>query len=423
MTDHPAARPGRAARPSQAARLTRDTRDTAPTASAPLIRPDWQSARRAAHSAARALEAALVPLGAAAARILAADVAALCDVPHYPSSAMDGWAVSGPGPWQIEPPDRDAPALRPGEARLIVTGGLVPAGTDRIVPNERASLEAGVLTEVGDPGRRDHIRPAGEEARRGDIVLRAGIRLNPAHIAVAAASGHDDLPVRGRPRVALVLTGDEVQVAGIPRPGFVRDSFGVTLPTLVGSLGGDVVSALRSRDTLDDLVGALRQSARLEPGPHLIVTTGGTGSSGVDHLHAALRELGAELLVDRVAMRPGGPSLLARLPGGCLLLGLPGNPLAAVVGLVVLGQPLLAAWAGAALPPVLQVVTRDALDGRADAALLSPYRLVDGDAVLTDFAGSAMMRGLADADGLLVCPAEGAPAGATLDALPTPWGA
>ncbi|MDF2443915.1 MAG: molybdopterin molybdotransferase, partial [Subtercola sp.] len=113
----------------------------------------------------------------------------------------------------------------------------------------------------------------------------------------------------------------------------------------------------------------------------------------------------------------------ARLPGGCLLLGLPGNPLAALVALVVLGHPLLAGFAGEPLPPVSRIETRDALEGRAGAVLLSPFRLVDGRAVLNAFTGSAMMRGLADADGLLVCPASGAPAGATLEALPVPWSA
>ncbi|RFA07478.1 hypothetical protein B7R21_14890 [Subtercola boreus] len=407
---------------------------------APHSRPDWQTARNIAHRAPARLPAAVVPLAAAAARILATDIAALADVPHYASSAMDGWAVAGDGPWMLVPAGRraltdsaaepdpssaplTATVLAPGTAELIVTGGLVPAGADRVVPSERGTVDAVLLTEESGAVGRDHIRAAGEEARQGDIVLHRGIRLNPAHIAVAASCGHDGLPVRARPRVALVLTGDEVQLSGIPRPGFVRDSFGVTLPSLIGSFGGEVVSLLRSRDSLADLLGALRDSQSGAPAPDLIVTTGGTGASGVDHLHDALRELGAELLVDRVAMRPGGPSLVARLPDGCLLLGLPGNPLAAMVALVVLGHPLLAGSAGESLPPVRSVVTRDALEGRAGAVLLSPYRLVDGQAVLNAFTGSAMMRGLADADGLLVCPAEGAPAGATLDALPTPWNA
>ncbi|RFA10207.1 hypothetical protein B7R54_14065 [Subtercola boreus] len=417
----------------------------------PSIRPAWQEARVYAHRAAAALPAVTVPLGSAAGRTLAADLAALCDVPHYASSAMDGWAVSGDGPWMLAPTragsDPSLVPLSPGEARIIVTGGLVPPGADRIVPTERATLDTNKLSEAAAPPAnpeaaappanpnpnlnpapnpapnrpRTHIRPTGEEARRGDIVLRRGLVLNPAHLAVAAACGHDDLPVRGRARVALVLTGNEVQVAGIPRPGFVRDSFGVTLPSLVGSLGGDVVRVSRSRDSRAELVAELRRSDGLEPGVDLIVTTGSTGGSGADHLHDALREIGAELIVDRVAMRPGGPSLLARLPSGCLLLGLPGNPLAAMVALVVLGHPLLAGFAAAPLPPVSQVVTRDAVEGRPGAALFSPFRLVDGRAVLNDFTGSAMMRGLADADGLLVCPAEGAPAGSSLDALPVPW--
>ncbi|RFA19080.1 molybdopterin molybdotransferase MoeA [Subtercola boreus] len=415
-----------------------------------LVRPDWSAARQRAWEAAEPLVSVDVPLLHAAGRTLARDVVALSDVPHYASSAMDGWAVAGDGPWMLVPAASAAQPLTAGQAQVIVTGGLVPPGATRVVRSEQGSVHTAptpepsagsatgatkdgvrlLLTEtpdaVGDQARRrGHIRPSGEEARLGATVLRAHTVLNPAHVAVAAASGHDTLPVVARARVALVLTGDEVQLAGIPLPGFVRDSFGVTLPTLVASLGGDVIATLRVPDTLAAFVAALGAIPAALPSAatsaDLIITTGSTGTSQVDHLHAALEALGAELLVDRVAMRPGGPSLLARLPDGRLLLGLPGNPLAAMVGLLSFGPPLLAAFAGLTAPLETSVITRDVLSGRPGAVLLSPYRLVDGRAVLNDWSGSAMMRGLAEADGILICPEAGAAAGERVSALPVPW--
>jgi molybdopterin molybdotransferase len=367
---------------------------------------DWHDSREIAASAATALllERAgtsladeTLPLGHAIGRVLARDVLALCDVPHYASSAMDGWAVTGTGPWQLVPASEgDGFALPPGRAVAIVTGGALPHGADAVLRSESGEVRrvAGgwrLESRTGEPHHRQHVRPPGEEALAGDRVILAGRRLNPAHIALAAGCGHDELVVAGRPRIALLLTGDEVVERGIPAPGRVRDSFGPQLATVLGMLGGIVTSERRVPDDLASTVAALRDDTR---DADVIVTTGGTGGSPADHIRAALEEIGAAALVERVAMRPG---------------------------VVSLGAPLLAALARRPSPATGTLPAAADLDGRAGSSILVPYRVVDGRAVPNSWLGSGMMRGLADADGVLVVPPPGVRAGESVETLALPW--
>lgn len=379
---------------------------------------EWHAARALGSAAASALPAETVPLDEAVGRVLAADVLALCDMPHYASSAMDGWAVRGDGPWAIT-----TGALAPGTASVVQTGGLIPDGADAVLRSESGSVrdQAGrsVLSSTTDePRPAQHVRAAGGEARLSDVLIAAGTLINPAHVAVAAAGGHDALSVIQRPRIALLFTGDEVVESGIPGPGQVRDSFGPQLPAVLGMLGGIVISEGRVRDDLAATVAALGDG---QHDSDLVITTGGTGDSPVDHIHAALRSLGAELLITRVAMRPGGPSLLARLPDGRLLVGLPGNPLAAMMGLLTLVEPVIAALGGRPEPTVGSVATADSLPGRPGSSILVPYRVLDGHAVANQWLGSGMMRGLADAAAVLVVPPNGVRAGEAAETVALPW--
>ena len=377
----------------------------------------WHDARRRAEAAGQALPPQTVPLQRCIGRRLAADLSSPIDLPHFASSAMDGWLTVGDGPWTIT----DA-IPRAGEARAVVTGGLipeglVPEGTTAVLRSESAVASNGVVHAARgrEPRPGEHIRIVGTEASRGELLIAAGTVLNPAHLALAASTGVDSLQVQAEPEVAMVFTGDEVVTAGPPAAGQVRDSFGVQLPALFESLGARVIGTTRTRDGLDVIADAIDHIDA-----PLIVTTGGTGSSSADHMHDALRRLGAEVLFDGVAMRPGGPTVVAGLPDGRLVACLPGNPLAAMVVALTLCEPLIAGLAGRPMRPTRRIDAPD-LNGRAGTTVLVPYSLSDGSAEVSPWTGSGMMRGLSAADGLLVVPQEGTARGGTAESVDLPW--
>lgn len=431
-----------------------------------MTRTSWSSARRLAHDAGAARRAELaaavagtgddLPLVAALGRVLAVPLVSPIAIPHYASSAMDGWAVHGSGPWKLlDGADAErarSEGLSDGEAVEVLTGGSIPAGTSAVLRSE-----SGVVDRTADRSRLDvaahapddevragrHIREAGTEAPAGTVLLDAGTTLGPVHLAVAAGAGFDRVPTERRPRVRLVFTGDEVVESGVPGPGFVRDSFGPSLPGVIAALGGEVVGRTRVGDDADATARALGTVAVVTPDPtdphdptdpddpadpsDLIVTTGGTGASRADHVRAHLRSVGAEFLVDGVDVRPGGPAVLARLADGRLVVCLPGNPLAALLSVLTLVHPLLSALQGLPVAPLRPVVLASAIDPARAGTLLRPYRSVQEDdsamvaAAPTPWHGAAMLRGLADADGVLVCPGTGAAAGTLLPSLDLPW--
>lgn len=386
-------------------------------------RAAWRVARTEANEAARALPRSVetVALDDAAGRTLAHEVVSLARVPGSDVSAMDGWAVAGEGPWRLGRPivagrivDGVEP-LPPGIARPVTTGAVVPTGTERVLRSESGHVAGDVLTADPDPRRPSHVRRAGEEIDHGDVLLAAGTLLTPPRLAVLALGGHDAVPVVVRPAVALAVLGDEVVAEGVPEPGTVRDVFSVPVPRLLGSLGVAATSTERVPDDLDATVAALDR-----PDRRLVVTTGGTAHGRTDHVRAALDRLGAELVVDGLAMRPGQPLVVARR-GRTLYLCLPGNPMAAYVGLVVVGTALVDGLLGRpAAPAGVVTLAVDVAHPRA-GVLVQAYRVTAGGAVPTERQSSAMLRGLADAEGLLVVPEGGARAGDVVPVLALPW--
>ncbi|MEV7604991.1 molybdopterin molybdotransferase MoeA [Paenarthrobacter sp. NPDC089322] len=396
----------------------------------------WHEARQRAFDVAAPIPASPVLLKAALGRTLASDVLAVQDMPHYASSAMDGWAVNGSGPWILSEPGQ---RLAPHQASPIVTGGLIPPGAKAVLRSESGIittdedglpvLALGGGAKPGEPRNGQHIRKAAEEAAEGEVLIKAGTVLNPAHIALAALAGLDEVDVLGKPLVRFLMTGSEVVAEGVPAPGQVRDTFGPQLGAVVELLGGIQGEQLRVGDSYDEWLQALQDvepeaepEAEALPPADVVITTGGTGRSGTDHFRKAVAELGGSLLIDSIAMRPGHPAVLAELPDGRFILGLPGNPLAAMMALFTVGGPLLAALGHRQLEDVGEVPSGAMIDPDPGRTRLMPFRLVYGLASPAQYAGPGMMRGLAGADGVMVVPPHGVQMGELVPAFPLPWG-
>jgi molybdopterin molybdotransferase len=305
------------------------------------------------------------------------------------------------------------PPLAPGDAVAIATGAVLPAGADGVLRRERGRRQGDLVAPLGRVDRRAlarDVRRAGGECRAGDVVLAAGVMLSPAATGLLAAAGHDAVEVR-RPTVDVLVLGDELLGSGPARDGRLRDALGPLLTAWLPALG----LAVTSRRHVPDAAVALGLALRACTGD-LVVTTGSTARGPVDHLHAVLASAGARLAVDGVAVRPGHPMLLAVLPDGRPLVGLPGNPLAAVSGLLTLLAPVVGALQGRG--PAARRTARLAadVDAGAEATRLVPLR--DGLPAL--FAGPGMLRGLATAEVVAVIPPGGALAGSDVEALTLP---
>jgi molybdopterin molybdotransferase len=387
----------------------------------------WPDARAAAARAARPgthRTPVTAPLDAALGLVLAAPLTALTDLPSFDTSAMDGWAVAGPAPWDVRDEGVLAGHAQPepltdGEAVRIATGARVPPGTTAVLRSEHGRTDAkGRLHATREVVPGQDIRPRGQECRSGDRLLPAGTVVTPAVLGLAAAAGYDALTTVPRPRAAVFVLGDELLTEGLPHDGLIRDALGPMLPPWLRALGAEVTDVRRLGDDAEALHAAITGSDA-----DLIVTTGGTASGPVDHLHPTLRRIGAEFLVDGVKVRPGHPMLLARIADGRHLVGLPGNPLAAVSGLCTLAEPLLRTLSARPVPEPYKLPLKDAVQGHPHDTRLVPVVLRGDHAVPLHYNGPAMLRGIAAADALAVVPPGGVRAGREAELLDLPWAA
>lgn len=296
----------------------------------------WERARALAAARARPPAPADLPLAEVYGCRLAAPLLALVPVPGTDVSAMDGYAVCGPPPWRLVgrvlAGGAAYPSLAGGEAVEIATGAPVPAGSAAVLPYEAADADGQWVKGPAETGR--HIRRRGEDIPEDAVVLGAGTLVTPSVLGLAAGLGHDRLRVVPKPAVSVLVTGDEVVFAGVPGPGRVRDAIGPMLPGLVEWAGGRLAGVAR----LPDGERALREALASQDAD-VVVVCGASSKGPADHLRAVLR--GAEILVDGVAVRPGHPQILAGLESGAMLVGLPGNPFAALGAALTLLVPLL----------------------------------------------------------------------------------
>ena len=381
--------------------------------------PDAQARLLALATPLAVEQAALID---AVGRWAAEPVVAVRDQPAHDLSAMDGYAIryaERPGPWTVVGESAaggglDRP-LAPYEAARIFTGAPVPAGADSVLIQEEAARDGVRLTMTGEGPLRagGNVRPRATDFAIGAPLVAAGQRISARHVALAGIGGHGTIPVRARPRIALISTGDELVPLGAPTPGSrLPASNAAMLAALLAGRPATVVDHGIIRDDLDAIADAFRRAAETAD---VIVTTGGVSVGDHDLVRPALDKAGATLDFWRVAMRPGKPLLAGRL-GDAIVLGLPGNPVSSYVTACLFLLPLIARLGGAADPlPATRTVTLGAplpLNGIRQDYLRA--RITDGRAYAPDGQDSAALVALASADGLIVRPPH-APAAAAGD--------
>ncbi len=361
------------------------------------------------------------PLDDCAGRVLAEELCATRDVPAFDKALMDGFAVraadfgagaardfalagtitAGDDPGALPP-------LAAGSAAPIMTGAPLPPGADAVVPIE--------LTSEPAPGRRrcprapagENVAPRGADLRAGDLVLPAGEPIGAAAIGLLATFGRDPARVGGRPRVAVLATGDElVPPGGAPRPGQLHNSNGPMLRALAAGVGARVTDLGIARDDRAALAACLARGLTTD----LLLVSGGVSMGEKDFVAPALREAGAEILFDRVAIRPGKPFTAARR-GGTLVCACPGNPASSYVIFHVFVRAAIRKMAGYPRPERRPVRAR--LDtafrqrpGRAGywqaRARVEPGGLV---ATILPTSGSADLLACARGNALVILPAD-----------------
>jgi molybdopterin molybdotransferase len=368
-----------------------------------------------------------VPLAGALHRILAEPVVSRREIPPWPNSSMDGYAVrsrdtegaTAGGPVVLEEVGRvpagvvaDRP-LGAGQSFRIFTGAPLPEGADAVVPQEDVTVE-GLQVSVARPvGAGEFVRPRGEDMRAGETVLEPGRLLGAAEIGLLATLGHLQVRVVRRPRVAVLSTGDEVvDLGGALGPGQIPNSNTYSLMAQVSEAGAEAVNLGVARDRMEDIETRFRWGL----GCDLLISSAGVSVGDHDFVKAALARLGAEQHLWLVNMRPGKPITFATVPGGSKevlpVFGLPGNPVSAMVTFELFVRPAIRRLGGHA------DLHRPMVSARALAPIPNPGRRggylrvtlsregAEYGARLTGDQGSGILRSMVAADGLAVVPGD-----------------
>ena len=380
-------------------------------------------------------------LRSALGRVLARDIVSPIAVPSHDNSAMDGYALrandlpaDAPTVLRVAGSgfagQADLASARAGECVRIMTGAVMPAGLDTVVPQEFVKIDGDrVHIPAGVVRAGDNRRLAGEDLGRGEVALAAGRVLRPADLGMLASLGQGEVPVLRRLRVAFFSTGDELRSIGEPLDaGCVYDSNRYTLWAMLQRLG--VVEAI-DMGVVRDEPAALRAafaSAALEA--DAVITSGGVSVGEADHTKAVMAELG-DVLFWRIAMRPGRPMAIGRIASGghhAVLFGLPGNPVAVMVTFYALVRDALLAMSGASAQPMplLRAECSEAIrkkPGRTEYQRGIVTRAAEGGewrVRITGSQGSGILRSMSEANGLVVLHhAQGnVAAGERVDVLP-----
>jgi len=386
----------------------------------PLLPVD-EVERIIAQRVAPVAEIEAVPLAAAGGRVIARDVVAPIDLPPFDNAAVDGYAVRHADldarvetrlavVARITAGNAAARALKAGEAARIFTGAPMPPGADTVFMQEDVRLDGETVIVPHGLERGANRRLAGEDVRRGAIVLPAGRRLAAQHVALVAAVGMTQLDVRRRVRVALFSTGDEIVEPGAPRPApAVFDANRYLLAGLIERLGAKPTDLGIQPDDPDRLARAIAEAAQAHD---LVVTSGGVSTGEADHVRRAVEAVGT-LVFWRVAIKPGRPVAMGVIAGadpngGTAFVGLPGNPAAVYVTFARVVRPLLLRLAGAEAIPLVPLPVRAGFAyrkkaGRREYVRVKLTRGPDGavEAIKHAQEGAGIITSLTETDGLV----------------------
>ncbi|MEV6429371.1 NTP transferase domain-containing protein [Nocardia sp. NPDC051463] len=341
---------------------------------------------------------------------LAAPLSAVGPLPRFDVSAMDGYAVAGNGPWRLRRDVGFAGGKRPvglltGEAVRVATGAHVPDGTTHVVRDEFARIDANnnTLHRLPDTPVREDIRRRGEDRGRGDLIAPEGTPVSATLISAAASVEATEALVRGPVRARIVMTGDEIRSRGPLRAGQTRDSIGPVLPDMLSWYGIHTIARVHLRDTPNGFDEVLTAATDCD----VLVVVGATGGGAADQLRGALTRAGARILVHRLRLRPGGSTVVAELPSGTAVLGLPGNPFAAVAILMALAPALVDGRIGSPPRRALTGPLHNAAEIAGPVPRIVPARIDQGGG----WHGDAHFRtthlgGLVDRDGVVIVPTE-----------------
>jgi molybdopterin molybdotransferase len=387
--------------------------------SGPLL-PVADMERLIAERVAPVGEIETVALSAARGRVVARDVAAPIDLPPFDNSAVDGYAVRHR---DLDPKSETKLAIAgrltagsaanepiaAGTATRIFTGAPMPAGADTVFMQEDVRAEGDTVIVPAGLKLGANRRLAGEDVRKGSVVLPAGRRLGAPDVALAAAIGLTGLSVRRRVRVALFSTGDEIVEPGQPRPAAaLYDANRYLLAGMLERLGAQVTDLGILKDDPEAVATAIAAAAREHD---LVLTSGGVSTGEADHVRDAIEKVG-RLVFWRVAIKPGRPVAMGVVPGGnpgsgAAFVGLPGNPVAAFVTFARVVRPLLLRLAGAAPEPLNALPVRLAFSykkkkGRREYVRVALHPAADGgiEAVKHPQEGAGVITSLTETDGL-----------------------
>lgn len=359
-----------------------------------------------------------VKLEMALGRVLAKAVMAKRDQPPFAGSAMDGYAVRAEDvttvPVQLALIGTSAAGraysgtLRPGTAVRILTGAPLPKGADAVVIQENTSRVGPLLTvlQPSSPGK--HVRRLGLDFAEGDELVPANRKLGPRDIGLLSAGNAATVSVRRKPRIVVFATGDELILPGQkPRPDQIVSSNSHALQALAESFGAEVINLGIVRDTLKATIAAVRKGLDAD----ILISTGGASVGDTDFVQEAFKACGVKIDFWKIAIRPGKPFMYGRR-GKTHVMGLPGNPVSALITARIFLKPLIAAMQGFPTeePETLARLTAamPANDGRQDYVRAALSVAADGTRTVTPFAAqdSSMQRTLQQSQALIIRPPE-----------------